>query len=214
MSTAKLLFLFVCCLLTTTIAEYNKGDLVDLFFEMVDSPDHEVLAQSDIKQIQLKNYTENVFHDSGKGIAEKNWEKIVETMGKLYKIREDGIEQLKSASLMDDSEKNVHNFEIGGEGPGEFGYMRIVVQKRDGMMKYILAGTQIKFSLAPVTEEKKTSLDLYFFKFEYTEQTEQVLPQALEENLKDYFIHKALLAAGKKYGYSGGTGTCDGDMCN
>ena len=215
MSTAKLLFLFVCCLLTTTIAEHNKGELVETFMAMIESPNPEVLVrtQSDIKQIQFKNYNENVFHDSGKGIVEENWNKIVESMGKFYKIPEAGIEQLKSASLMDDSDKNFHNFEIGGKGPGEFGYMRIAVQKRDGLMEFILAGTQIKFSLAPVTEEKKTTLDLYFAKFEHTE-GEAVLPHAVEENLKEYFINKALLAAGKRYGYGGGRGTCDGDRCN
>ena len=214
MSIAKLLLLFVYCLSTTTITGVSSDDLVDSFFAMIESPDHEVLekTQTEIKQIQFSKYTENVFHDSGKGIKEENWNKIVETMGKFYKIPDDGIEQLKTASMMDEAEKNFHNFEIGGKGPGEFGYMRIAVQKREGTMEYILAGTQIKFNLAPVTEEKKTTLDLYFVKFEHIDQ-EAVLPHAVEENLKEYFINKALLAAGKKYGYRGGRGTCDKDKC-
>eukprot|EP00800_Vazella_pourtalesii_P020955 TRINITY_DN75_c0_g1_i1.p1 TRINITY_DN75_c0_g1~~TRINITY_DN75_c0_g1_i1.p1 ORF type:complete len:219 (-),score=64.47 TRINITY_DN75_c0_g1_i1:621-1277(-) len=211
MSIAKLLFVYC---LSTVVSGASSGGLMDLFTEMIESPDHEVLQKtgSEIKQIQFSKYNENVFHDSGRGIKEENWEKIVKTMGKFYRIPEDGIEQLKTASMMDESEKNFHNFEIGGKGPGEFGYMRIAVQKTDGAMEYILAGTQIKFNLAPVTEEKKTTLDLYFVKFEHIEQ-EAVLPQAVEESMKEYFINKALLAAGKKYGYSGGRGTCDRDSC-
>ena len=168
---------------------------------MIDAPDYEALnrTESVIKQIHFIKYSENVFHEAGKGIAEENWNKMVESMGKFYKIPEDGIGQLKTASFMDDSKKNFDYFEIGGEAPGEFGYMRIAVQKRYGLMEYILAGTQIKFNLAPVTEEKKATVDLYFAKFEHIE-GEAVLPQAVEENLKEYFINKALLAAGRGMG--------------
>ena len=182
--------------------EQQKQKLETKFFELLEKPDHEMIehTSNEIKQIQFSKYNENVFHDSGNGIKEENWNRIVQTMGKFYKIPEDGIEQLKDASLMDNAEKNVHNFEIGGKGPGEFGYMRVAVEKNDqGVMSYILAGTQIKFNLAPYTEEKKTTLDLYFVKFESTE-SEAVIPQAVEENLKEYFINKALVAAGKRYG--------------
>ena len=196
-----LLFFLLFNKQTTTFGGLN--DLKSKFLEQIEEPDHEMIERTsnEIKQIQFNKYNENVFHDSGNGIKEENWNRIVQTMGKFYKIPDDGIEQLKDASLMDNAEKNVHNFEIGGKGPGEFGYMRIAVEKNEGVMSYILAGTQIKFNLAPYTEEKRTTLDLYFVKFESVE-SEAVIPQAVEENLKEYFINKALVAAVKRYGRS------------
>ena len=197
----------VCCLFLfllfneRIIISRSDEDLRSKFFNLLEEPDHELILRTgnEIKQVQFSKYNENVFHDSGNGIKEENWNKIVQTMGKFYKIPEEGIEQLEVARLMDNAEKKVHNFEIGGKGPGEFGYLRIAVEKNDGVMNYILAGTQIKFNLAPYTEEKKTTLDLYFVKFESIV-SEAVIPQAVEENLKEYFINKALVAAGKRYG--------------
>ncbi|KAI6650504.1 hypothetical protein LOD99_7555 [Oopsacas minuta] len=164
------------------ITTYGTEELKSVFYEMIEYPDHEVLenTEKEIKQIQFSKYNENVFHDSGEGIKEENWDRIVKNMGKFYKIPEDGIEQLKDASLMDEAEKNFHNFEIGGKGPGEFGYMRIAVEKKEGNLNYILAGTQIKFNLAPYSDEKKTTVDLYFMKFEMVDQ-EAVIPNKLRK---------------------------------
>ena len=179
------------------------GTLIRKFLDLVDPPDPEKLieTQEKIKEIQFRKYSENVFHDSGKGIKEGKWGRIAEVMGRLYKIPPSGVELLKTAEDMEETEKNVHNIEMGGVEPGTFGYMRIAIEKDErGDLSYILAGTQIKFTLAPAQPDKRTTLDLYFMKFESVEETEAILPKQMEENLQEYFINKALVAAQKRYG--------------
>ena len=199
----NLAFVMLAISFIPTLNGSLAGTLIQKFLNLVDPPDQEKLieTQKEIKEVQFRKYSENVFHDSGKGIKEGKWGKIAEVMGRLYKIPQPGVELLKTAEDMDETEKNVHNIEIGGSEPGTFGYMRIAIEKEEnGDLSYILAGTQIKFILAPAQPDKRTTLDLYFMKYESIEETEAILPKQMEENLKEYFINKALVAAEKRYG--------------
>ena len=179
------------------------GSLIKKFIDLADPPDSQKLieTQEKIKEIQFRKYSENVFHDSGRGVKEGKWGKMAEVMGRLYNIPPSGVELLKTAEDVEEIEKNVHNFDMGGKEPGTFGYMRIAIEKgENGDLSYIIAGTQIKFTLAPAQPDKKTTQDLYFMKFEGVEETEAILPKQMEESLEDYFINKALVAAEKRYG--------------
>ena len=169
--------------------------LINKFLSLEDKADKVKLSKTEnaVKEIQFQKYSENVFQDAGTGIQEHKWKGVVTAMGKLYGIPREGVQMLEQANSMAETEKTVYNIDIGGTEPGRFGYMRIAIEKENGDLSYILAGTQIKFNLAPMPPDRNGKVE-----------TEAVLSKEMEQNLEEYFLNKALSSAKRRYGESKG----------
>ena len=158
--------------------------------------DQDMKGVETVHKIQFLDFKESVFSDFGEGIAVEDWDEFIDSLSDVHSIPKEGQEYLKGFKSLNKRATHTQTFELGKAGTGNFGFLRIGVEKDYyGKLNFLIAGTQIRFDLGLIQAEK-SMLESIFSRITGSDGKEELILNSNAKNdLQDYFMTNALNSA-------------------
>ena len=147
------------------------------------------------RNLELSLINENRYSAMGYGIELKDWDMYVDQLHLIYKLSPEVVGALRLAKYHEYGQFDPKTFFNLHNSVGEGDYLKLIVEKKNGKINFVIAGNKVNFNIAPI-RRVSTQTTTFLWVFSWTKERVDLEPRYLtmaeKEDMDNYFISRAI----------------------